>query len=239
MAEQMTDQVKAENLERVAKLIEDNLGYKVERKKVYQTNEHIGRLDLAGLSRGFNAYIYLKDEEEGGYRFRTVHTGAVRVVVTNGESYRGAKFKKWSMLHTLDFDKGAADKKTKAFLDKVKDLVETVTATVERHKASTDKAQRDSEYMAEWAEHGTPEGFTLVDSWNGKYLIPIEEGEPAAYYIKVAVVTDRRAEELGDQVHIQLGKVEFPNQSRIAGDKVNEFMRLYRQLYEFVKSCER
>ncbi len=239
MVERMTDQVKAENLERVAKLIEDNLGYKVERKKVWQSDEHIGRLDLAGLSKGFNAYIVLEDEQAGGYHIRMAYTGAVRVVVTNDGFGRGDRFKKWSLLNNLDFANITLDRKTKAFLDKVKELVEITTAAIERYEASIDQAQRDKEYMAEWAESEIPDGFKLEDRWDGEYLVPVEENEDSPFKIQVVVVSDQRAEQLGNQSHIRLGKFEFVHVHKIDGDKVNEFMRLYRKLYEFTKSCDK
>ncbi len=235
MAERMSDKAKAEALERVAKLIENNLGYKVDRRKIYQTDEHIGLLDLAGLPKGFSAHITLKDVEEVSYPDRMHYTGEVQVVITNGR-YSRDTFKKWSLLHNLNFDKGADDKKTKAFLDKVKELVEIMTARFDRHLAFINKAQRDKEYLAEWAEHGVPEGFKLEDRWDGKYLVPVEENEDSSFKVQVVVVSDKRAEQLGNQPHIRLGKFEFIHVHKVDGNKINEFMRLYRQLYDFMKA---
>lgn len=233
MAEQMTDEAKAQLLERVAKLIENDLGYKVERIGG-GGHDYINQLYLEGLSRGFRAYIVLGDIEEGGLMYRTVYTGKVKVIATNGEYGRDYKFKKWSIASTLNFDKGIADKKTAAFLAKVKDLVETVKAKEDFHNAKTAKRKSDNETITEWFKRPEmPKGYRLLNQGTFVLLIDGESDYSNDFRVTIGVVSNsNQLERLGNQCPVYCriqGTIVY-------GDRVDDALRLYKQFYNYLKA---
>ena len=160
MADRMSAKAKATVLQQVQKLIEDELGYKVELDD--GRGARFNRLNLQDLS---DAYIELEDINlSGTWSYTTKYTGDVKVIVTNGAYERGRKFKKWMVNSELNFEQGSAHKKTAQFLAKVKELVERETA-IDQHKTDSE-VKRKSEHaiLTKWiGAPGMPIGYTLVD----------------------------------------------------------------------------
>lgn len=238
MVERMSNKAKAEALERVAKLIEDNLGYNVARKVRHGLTDAgilsslaiVGdQPDKTGL---IDAYIEMEDEKAGGYSYRTSYTGKIRVIITDTRYGRGG-FRKWSLLHNLNFEKGMADKKTATFLGKVKELVER-RIDQEQHKARmTTKRLNDTKWLTDWADTKIPKGYKLVDRFGKWVLVMDGENEYSSdFQVGIGIVSPYMSENLGDQDPIY---ITIFNKT-VYGDRVYGALQMFRELYDFIKN---
>lgn len=238
MAERMTNDAKAELLERVAKLIEDNLGYNVERCLgqgdgtgfIYKLNLVGDKLNQVKLT---NACIKLDDIYDGYSIWSSKPTGDVRIIITD-DGYERDRFKKWSKLSSLNFDKGMSHKPTAKFLDKVKELVEYQVA-LQKHKDDLKtKRQNDFETLTEWTKRPEmPKGYTLATHGGKRFLIMDGNEECVSdFWIEMKVLSKERMKQFGYNQPV-CGMICGYN---VRAATLDEALRMFKDLYDLLKN---